>query len=51
MKRDFKVNNRKDDMVEKEFNLLLEATGVISRNKGDKWKNLSLGETIELVIK
>ena len=47
-----KVPKEKDELVEHEFNKLLEASARLSQEtaRNPKWKNLSLGEAFELVI-
>merc|ERR1712136_43614 len=47
-----RVPKEKDELVEHEFNKLLEASARLSQetSRNPKWKNLSLGEAFELVI-
>ena len=47
------VDKDLDNVVEKEFNQLLEATAKMCRDNSrkEKWKDISLGGALELVIK
>lgn len=50
----FKVDRNKDEVIEKEFNRILEAAAYIAHTIGvteSNGKPLSLGETVELLFK